>query len=225
MKALLLAAGRGERLKPLTNTIPKCLVPINGKPLLGLWLENLSAAGVDRFLINTHYLKEQVEAFVAHHPFRDRITLAYEPALLGTAGTISSNRSFWENEKDVLVIHADNVCDCDLNAFIAAHKNRPAGCTMTMMTFVTDTPSTCGIVELDGRGVVTRFHEKVANPPSNLANAAVYICSVDFLKSLTTETDLSLEVIPSQLGKIFTWQNRGILQDIGTPEAYRKWKQ
>jgi|SaaInlStandDraft_4_1057021.scaffolds.fasta_scaffold07537_3 mannose-1-phosphate guanylyltransferase len=75
MKALLLAAGLGTRLKPITNTIPKCLVPINGKPLL----ENLSAIGIDEFLINTFYLSEQVEKFVNSSKYK--VTLVREDEL------------------------------------------------------------------------------------------------------------------------------------------------
>ena len=84
MKALLLAAGLGTRLKPITNYTQKCLVPINGKPLIEYWLENLSNVGVQHFLINTHYFKEQMEQFVLKSKFRDKITLVYEEELLNT---------------------------------------------------------------------------------------------------------------------------------------------
>ena len=66
MKAILLAAGFGTRLRPLTNNIPKCLVPIKGKALLEIWLDKLSDVGVKDFLINTHYLPEKVESFIIH---------------------------------------------------------------------------------------------------------------------------------------------------------------
>jgi mannose-1-phosphate guanylyltransferase len=175
VKALLLAAGEGTRLRPVTNTISKCLVPINGKPLLEYWLENLSKAGVDEFLINTSYLKEQVEEFVKTSKYADKITLVYEPKLLNTAGTLLANKEFFKNEAFMLV-HADNLSFCDFKAFIDAHNTHPNGCDITMMTFKTDNPSACGIVELDSDGVVQKFHEKVKKPPSNLANGAVYIC-------------------------------------------------
>ena len=61
MRAILLAAGLGTRLRPITDKIPKCLVPINGKPLIDYWLEQLTKAGIEKFLINTHYLHEKVE--------------------------------------------------------------------------------------------------------------------------------------------------------------------
>ena len=94
MKALLLAAGEGTRLRPITNRIPKCLVPINDKPLLEYWLDNLSKVGVSEFLINTYYLSEQVEEFVIYSKYKDKITLVYEKELLNTAGTILKNKEF-----------------------------------------------------------------------------------------------------------------------------------
>ena len=224
MKAILLAAGLGTRLKPLTDTIPKCLVPVRERPLLDIWLANLTAAGFGPFLINTHYLSETVTRFIAESPFRDTVTVVHEAELLGTGGTLLFNRGFFGRE-DVFVAHADNLCVCDFNAFRVAHESRPAGTAMTMMTFRTDSPRSCGIVELDARGVVVGFHEKVPNPPGNLANGAVYILSaevVDFMASLAKRfIDLSTEVVPSFVGRIHTWHNGGVHRDIGTMASWQ----
>ncbi|MEQ9519821.1 MAG: sugar phosphate nucleotidyltransferase, partial [Parvibaculum sp.] len=80
MRALLLAAGMGQRLRPITDTIPKCLVPIHGRPLLGIWLDHVFArdSGIERVLINTHYLASQVERFVSNSLWAERIDLVYE---------------------------------------------------------------------------------------------------------------------------------------------------
>ena len=134
MRALLLAAGLGTRLRPLTKTIPKCLVPIKGKPLLEIWLEGLTEAGVGPFLVNTHYLACQVEDYVNSSQYRNVLTIANEPDLLGTAGTLMKNLDFFQGE-DGMLIHADNYCLADLSAFQQAHRDRPNGCLMTMMTF------------------------------------------------------------------------------------------
>ena len=89
MRALLLSAGLGTRLRPLTDTIPKCLVPIHGKPLLGYWIDLLLANEyIDRLLVNTHYLVDQVEAFIATSPSVQQIELLHENKLLGTGGTV-----------------------------------------------------------------------------------------------------------------------------------------
>ena len=88
--------------------------------------------------------------------------------------------------KVFFVVHADNLCFCDFKAFIQSHKNRPKETQITMMLFRTDNPSSCGIVEVDKNNIVQEFHEKVANPPSNLANGAVYICEPSLLDFLQT---------------------------------------
>jgi len=223
MKALLLSAGLGTRLRPITNTIPKCLVPINGKPLLEYWLENLSKVGIEEFLINISYLSEQVESFVSQSKYKDRITLVYEEELLNTGGTIVENSSFFDNQPFMLV-HADNLSFCNFKAFIDSHNHRPSNCELTMMLFHTNMPSSCGIVELDDSSRVIEFHEKVENPPSNLANGAVYICEpsiIEFCKHLNKKNiDFSNEVLPNFMGKINTFLNNTYHRDIGSIESY-----
>lgn len=225
MRAILLAAGCGTRLRPLTNTIPKCLVPIKGQPLLDIWLERLTQAGVSPFLINTHYLAEQVETYVSASRYSNQVTLVHEAALLGTAGTLVSNAGFYQGD-DGLLIHADNYCLADFREFILAHGRRPPECVMTMMTFRSDKPSSCGIVELDERGVVVGFHEKVASPPGNLANGAVYLLSAELLEMLRGElaavTDVSTEVLHRLVGRIYTYETTEVFVDVGTPESYAK---
>jgi len=225
MKALLLAAGFGTRLRPLTDTIPKCLVPINGKPLLQIWLERLSAANVGPFLINTHYLPDQVHAFAETSRFKDQIKLVHEDYLLGTAGTLQENIEFFEHQ-DGLLIHADNYCLADFNQFIAAHRTRPKTCLMTMMTFTAECPEHCGIVEVNEAGILTEFHEKIKDPPGNKANGAIYALSAELLELIGTDyaqmSDFSAEIIPQLLSRIYIFHTEDILIDIGTPEQYKK---
>lgn len=222
MKALLLAGGLGTRLRPVTDTVPKCLVPIRGKALLDYWLEMLTEAGVGPFIVNLHYLPEPVRAHIAASPFRDQILQSYEPELLGTGGTILNLRAHLE-DGPFMVIHADNLSRFDVRGFMAAHAHRPAGCELTLMTFETDRPESCGILERDARGVVQAFHEKVANPPSRLANGAVYILEPSLFGLLEglgkPVIDLSTEVIPRLMGKIMTYDNRTYHRDIGTLES------
>ena len=225
MRAMLLAAGVGTRLRPLTNTVPKCLVPINSKPLLEIWLERLTQAGIGPFLVNTHYLAEQVDAFIETSSYRGMLRLVNELELQGTAGTLIANLDFFQGG-DGMLIHADNYCMADFSIFQQAHTKRPSECVMTMMTFRTDTPSSCGIVELNDQGVVIGFHEKVANPPGNLANGAVYILSGELLEIIKNELchmkDFSTEVLHRFVGRIFTYETADIFLDIGTPENYEK---
>jgi mannose-1-phosphate guanylyltransferase len=227
MKAMLLAAGLGTRLRPYTDKTPKCMMPIGGSPLLQIWLERLAAAEVEKFLVNTHYLEPQVRDFVASGPFASKVELVHEETLLGTAGTLAANLDFFAGE-DGLLIHADNFCEADFTDFIRAHRNRPEHCLMTMMTFRTDTPSTCGIVELDDRAVVQAFHEKSSNPPGDKANGAIYILSSQLLRKFAGEysclTDFSTQVIPLMMGRIYAWHCHDFFIDIGSVAAYERVK-
>ena len=97
-KALLLAAGLGTRLRPITINTPKCLVKIGNLPLLEIWLTKLKNAGCESVLINTHYLSDQIDNFLQNKRFGDmKITTSYEPVLLGTAGTLINNSDFFKS--------------------------------------------------------------------------------------------------------------------------------
>jgi mannose-1-phosphate guanylyltransferase len=217
----LLAAGLGSRLAPLTDSVPKCLVPILGKPLLGFWLDLLGEAGAAPIIVNTHHHADAVREFTASSPWRDRILTTHEERLLGTGGTLLAHRERLAGGP-FFVAHADNLSRFRVADFFSAHRFRPTGCLMTMMLFRTPTPESCGIVELDACGVVAAFHEKASNPPGNLANAAIYVMEPETLDILagTGGADISLDLIPRCLGRINTWLNQDYHRDIGTPESY-----
>jgi len=225
MKAVLLAAGLGTRLRPITDNVPKCLVPINGKPLLGYWFDSLANAGISSILINLHHHSDKVMDFVKQYANSSDVRMVYEPKLLGTGGTLKQNSEFLCSDP-VLVVHADNFCLADLEELHLAHQRRPIGTEITMMTFVTDDPTSCGIVETDARGVVIGFYEKVKNPPCNVANAAVYIFQQSVIEHISSINDyffeLSTEILPKYLGKIFTWESDDIHIDIGTVKNLQK---
>ena len=223
LRALLLAAGLGTRLRPITLKTPKCLVPISGEPLLGRWLHKLELAGCESVLVNTHYLSEQVEEFLSTWECSTMsINYINEPKLLGTAGTLLANQGFFKNATGLL-IHADNAMAGNLKEFVVAHRQRQSCCELTMLTFTTNSPSSCGIVEIDSRKIVQAFHEKIPKPPGNRANGALYAFEQDFLDKLNLmkpiPSDFSTEVIPKLLGHIQTWQTHEPYLDIGTPES------
>ncbi|MBP5855640.1 nucleotidyltransferase family protein [Marivibrio halodurans] len=232
MRALLLAAGMGSRLRPITDTTPKCLVEVHGRPLLDYWFELLLRdRAVSEILVNTHYLHEKVEAFIAESPWRDRVAMSFEPDLLGTAGTIKANGGFHLGEP-LLVAHADNLTQLDVPSFLAKHDARPPEAALTMLTFHTDMPRQSGIVELDESGLVQAFHEKVDNPPGDLANAAVYILTPEVLADIDEHEgpfiDLSTEIIPRYVGRIFATAvdgyHRGIETVEGLERAHREFR-
>lgn len=225
MRAILLAAGFGTRLKPITLDVPKCLVTVGNKALLEIWLDKLFASGVERVLINTHYLSNLVEAFVESSKYRKYIDLFHEPSILGTAGTLFACLDFIGQEP-ILVAHADNLSKFNFSDFVAAHNKRPKYCNMTMMLFKSDDPKSCGIVELDKSGVVINFYEKVLSPPSNLANAATYIIEPELIRKYQSHapkiSDISTEIIPKNLGNIYTYLNTEYHRDIGTLESLKQ---
>ena len=233
IRALLLAAVFGTRLRPITLLTPKCLVEIAGEPLLGHWLQKLEKAGCEATLINTHYLSEQVVDYLKGWRGQTMtISVVHEEKLLGTAGTLLANETFFKGATGLL-IHADNVMADELAEFLYAHENRAEDCLLTMLTFVTDTPSTCGIVETDETGRLLNFHEKVDNPPGNEANGAIYAFDQNLLdqikKSGSLPNDFSTDVLPTLLGKIQTWKTNQAYIDIGHPIALEKaqiiWRQ
>ncbi len=226
IRALLLAAGLGTRLRPLTNHTPKCLVPIAGRPLLAQWLEQLESISCQAAIVNTHYLADQVVAFLNKRPPSDMaVEQVYEPELLGTAGTLLANQSFFAGCTGIL-IHADNATDTDLECLIKAHRERPSQCILTMLTFSAKKPSQCGIVETDSNGVVKSFHEKVSNPPCNRANGAVYVFDQELIEELLALgagiSDFSTQVLPTLMGRIYTWHTNAPYFDIGTPDSLRE---
>ena len=225
MKALLLAAGLGTRLKPITDSIPKCLVPINDKPLLSYWLDLLNNAGVNEFYINIHYHPNAVIEFIESSPHRNKINIIKEDKLLGTGGTLKKNAHYFKDEP-FFIAHADNLCITDFTRFISAHKSKPKNTAITMMTFNPPDPRTCGVVSIDKNNIVTEFHEKVENPPTTLANCAVFIMDEDVAEFASNyskdEFEISLDIIPNYLERIIAWHNDDYHLDIGTPETYKQ---
>ena len=218
INALVLAAGEGRRLRPLTNDWPKCLMPIRGVPILEYWLSDLIANGVETVFVNTSYKYKIVEKFLKRQRFEGHVRILYEKELLGTGGTLSK----WGGEfldKPTLVIHADNWCGGVVKFLLKQHRfSRPYHCEITMLTFKTADPKNCGIVELDVNSVVTGFYEKIEKPPSNVANGAVYVFEPTVMECIenTNISDLSTEVIPKYLGKIFAVPTPTFHRDIGT---------
>jgi len=226
LRALVLAAGLGTRLRPITINTPKCLVKICGQVLLERWLKQLENIGCKDILINTHYLSDQVKSFTktwtSEH---SKVVTCYEKKLLGTAGTLIRNQSFFYGYTGLL-LHGDNVTSSDLKELIKAHINRPSYCLLTMLTFKTSNPSACGIVETDINGIVKSFHEKIPNPPSDIANGAIYVFDEDFLEWIneleSNVTDFSKHVLPNLIGRIQTWHTSEPFMDIGTPDTLKE---
>ena len=223
MNALVLAAGYGRRLLPITKKTPKCLVKIKNKILLQIWINKLINIGIKKILINVHYKKKKVLKFIRENKYRKNLVPLNEKRLLGTAGTLISNLKYYADQ-DLMLIHGDNYTKDNLKNLLLHHHKKPKYCLITMLTFITDDPQNCGIIKVDRHGVVKKIYEKSKNPPGNLANGAVYIIDKKLLKKLRNKKykDFSKEVIPKYIGKIYTYHTPKKFIDIGSPEKYIK---
>ena len=221
---ILLAAGLGTRLMPLTKETPKCLVQIGEKPLLQYWLEDFeSSESVEEIFINTHYLPEKVEYFIANWTTKKIINLFHEKELLGTGGTLLALKSRLTCT-DLIIAHADNYTSLKIENAIWHHKKRAKKTNITMPTFVTSNPSNCGIVETNKLNIVTSFEEKPAVAKSDKANSAFYVfdkVAVDeIMETPKVKPDISIDIIPNFINRIFTFPIKGQHIDIGTMSNY-----
>lgn len=223
-KAIILAGGLGTRLRPLTDTIPKCLVPIADRPLLDYWVDALARAGVRQARVNNHAHADQVRAYVAEVSRSGRLQLdeSYEPVLLGSAGTITANADLADGASEIIIVYADNFSDVDLKAMLAFHRSHED--PFTMLLFRAPNPSACGIAELDDEGRVVSFVEKPMEPKSDLANGGVYIVDAEAYREIASMKafDLGFEVLPRFVGRMRGWAWEGYHLDVGTHEALEK---
>jgi NDP-sugar pyrophosphorylase family protein len=221
VKVVLLAGGLGTRLHPFTETTPKCLVPIAGRPLLDYWFDRFAEAGLSEVLINTHHLPERVRTYIegVNEAGEFHVTETFEPRLLGSAGTLHANRGFMDDADDCLIVYADNLSDVDLTQFLQAHRSH--GDPLTVMLFRAPDPASCGIAELDGDGRVIAFEEKPRHPRSDLANAGVYAVTAEAYREIADmhRADIGRDILPAFVGRMRGWEWDGYHRDIGTPAA------
>lgn len=222
MKAFLLAAGIGSRLRPITDTIPKCMVPIDGQPMLDIWLDAFDRAGVDEVLVNLHHLPDVVRDHLEARAGTPAVRTFFEPQLLGSAGTLAANRAWVDAEESFLACYADNLTDFELSSLIQAHREHDAIATLTV--FHSERPSAGGVVELDATGTVVGFEEKPANPVSDLVNAGMYAFRRGVLDELagSAPLDIGFDLLPRLVGRAKGLPVEGYFQDIGTIQAYQR---
>ncbi len=219
MKAFLLAAGLGTRLRPITDSTPKCMLRIGDRPLLDIWLDALVKAGVHEVLVNLHHLAPVVRAHVAARSGPPSVRMVEEQELLGSAGTLMANRSFVDGEEMFLAVNADNLTNFDLGVLVDAH--RAGGAVATLSLFRAPRPSECGIVEVEDSRVVG-YIEKPAHPPSDLANAGMYAFHPSVLDVIAgpPPKDIGYDLLPRLVGRARAVTLDGCyFIDIGTPAA------
>jgi mannose-1-phosphate guanylyltransferase len=220
VKAVLLAAGLGTRLRPVTETTPKCLVTIGERTLLDIWLDALAEVGVDEVLLNTHHLADQVRHHVGLRRSGPPVRLLHEERLRGSAGTLRAARDLLEQDPWFLAVNADNLTDYDLAGLVDAHARGTAVATLT--AFRTPHPSACGILEVDRDGGLVGFEEKPAHPSGDLANAGLYAFGREVLDLIDgpEPVDIGGHLLPRLIGLAQVVSiGDAYLRDIGTPEA------
>ena len=227
MKAFLLSAGIGTRLRPLTNETPKCLLPINGKPLLQIWLEHLPKHGIKEVLVNTHWHHEKVEAFLEKWRSNHlRVVTFHEHELLGSAGTLLANRDWVADGRPFFILYGDNLTNVDLRRMYGFHLGH--GLPFTLGVFRAERPEACGIAEVDEDGVVVGFEEKPEHPKSDLAAAGIYVVDQRIFEFFPEDVesirplDLGFHVIPRMVGRMKAYLIEEFLMDIGTMESYER---
>jgi mannose-1-phosphate guanylyltransferase len=222
VKAFLLAAGIGSRLRPITDTVPKCMLVIDDRPLLDIWLDAFAQAGVDEVLVNLHHLPDVVRAHLATRTAGPAVRTFWEPELLGSAGTLLANRHWVSNDPFFLACNADNLTDFDLRVLIESHRERGAVATLT--AFHSENPSAGGVMELDAAGRVVGFVEKPSRPASDLVNAGIYAFHPSVLGEINgvAPRDIGYDLLPQLVGRAMAVPIDGYFRDVGTVEAYQR---
>lgn len=224
MKALLLAAGEGQRLRPLTSDRPKPMVPVAGVPMIAYGLSWLRANGVTQVAINTHYQPEPMIEFVGDGSgFGLSVRYSYEPELLGSSGALAPLREFFAGENPFLVVYGDVLTDLVLAPVVAKH--RQSGADATIVLTRVDDPRRAGMVELDAGGWVRALVEKPADWAAEdpWANAGFYLLGPrvwNFVPKAGFQ-DFGFDLFPALIaagGRVLGVRSDAHVVDIGSHE-------
>lgn len=226
MKAVILSAGKGTRLYPLTETVPKPMLPVRGKPVLEHNLMLLAQHGVKDVCVNLHHQPEVIRKhFGSGEKWGVRIHYAFEPELLGTAGGVKNFEATLGHEA-FFVIYGDNFTDYDLSAIARFHEEK--GGLATIAVFEKEDVSQSGVVWLDKNGRVLDFIEKpkAGSVDSKLVNAGIYVLDPKVFSWIPAGqfSDFGKDVFPALLKAgqpLFGIPMKGILEAIDTVALYR----
>jgi mannose-1-phosphate guanylyltransferase len=214
--AVLLVGGEGTRLRPLTEWLPKPMLPIANRPFLEHQIEHLREHGIDRVILSCGYLPGPIRDH-----FGDRLEYAIEPQPLGTAGAIRFSAE--GIDETFVVCNGDVLTDLDLTALVSQHRRRGARATIALHRV--DDPSAYGLVRTDEQDQVTAFVEKPAPGEADVdtINAGTYVLEPAVLELIEPGRAVSVEreVFPRLIGEgLYARVDKGRWRDIGTPESY-----
>jgi len=222
MQAVILVGGEGTRLRPLTSTVPKPVVPLVDRPFITYMLEWLKNHGVDDVIMSCGFLATSVRNVLGDgSQLGIRLRFVEEPDPRGTAGALKFAESLLEER--FLMLNGDILTDIDLTAQIAQHEASGATATLALVP-VTD-PSAYGLVRMSADNAVTEFVEKPAPDQidTNLISAGAYVLEKRILDMVAADQNVSIEreVWPQLIGDgLYCFATEAYWLDIGTPERY-----
>jgi len=201
-KAMLLTAGNGSRLRPLTNTVPKCMVPIMGKPLLEHTIEHLRRHGINKIVINLHYLPEVVPDYFGNGAqWNVELSYVHEAELLGTAGSVRNSSEYFDGS--FFVWYGDNLSNCRLDRLWAQHVLK--GGVATIVLHEREDPTQSGIVGFDKQKRITRFLEKPGPDEvfSHWVSAGIFVLEPTVVDAIPSEppSDFGRDIFPKLLAQ------------------------
>ena len=230
IKAMILAAGEGTRMRPLTASLPKPMLSVAGRPALAYTIEWLKLHEIREMVINLHHHPEAVIRYFGDgSAFGVSIEYSVEERLLGTAGGTKRRADLFNGP--FVVVYGDVLTDLDLFQLLEYHCTRAPGLHLTMSLYSVPDPERCGVAVLDANGRITRFVEKPKRGacPSNLASAGVLVLEPEILRYVPDEVffDYGHDVFPALLSggiPIYGWllPKDAYLVDFGTPENYKR---
>lgn len=219
---MMLAAGRGSRLGELGRRLPKALVEIDGRPLLGRQLDYLAGEGVERVVVNAHHLAEQIVEFVARRDGRPKVEVVVEPELLGTAGGLRAALPRFDPHAPIVVVYADTILDAPLDEILAAHVE--SGADATVCANWLENTRGKGVLDVDPNGRIVGFVEKPADARPGLASTGLYVLEPSLVELAPGGTfyDFGHDLFPQALAAgrhLRAHRLDSLAHDIGTPDA------
>ncbi len=231
MHAVILVGGRGTRLRPLTDTVPKPMLPIGNQPMIQCLVERIARFGVTEVTLALGFRPEPfAAAFPDGRCGEVSVHYAVEPRPLDTAGAIAFAARFSGISERFVVINGDVICEVDLSEIVAIHdrSHQTSGAEVTLHLTPVEDPSAFGVVEIEDSGRVRRFLEK---PPagvtdSNLISGGTYVCEPSLIERIPEDTVMSVEreIFPVlvEQGRLFAVATQDYWLDTGRPDLYLK---
>lgn len=226
LKAMIMAAGVGSRLDPLTKYVPKPLVPVCNRPVIDILLDKLSSIGVKDVVANTYYLADQIISACKKNRYGISFDYIKEDTLSGTAGGLKKCQYFFEQGEDFIVLSADGLSDVDLQVGLDIHRKSGAIATIGIKKIPLSEVSHFGVVVTDEDGFITEFQEKpkVEEAKSSFINTGIYIFNYKIFDFIPADTfyDFAKNVFPRLLAcrEINTFEIKDYWTDIGTMDQY-----